>query len=106
MGVELADYFAGVNGFSAALVALLEGGRRFVDVSALESLALADDHTLCVYAVTGAVRRRYYSRVLIAYPMDLLPCKDGTIAFVPGMSASLAGAGLWTLATLPRSEAA
>ena len=84
MGVELADYFTGVNGFSAALVALLEGGRRFVDVSALESLALADDHTLCVYAVTGAVRRRYYSRVLIAYPMDLLPCKDGSIAFVPG----------------------
>ena len=88
MGVELADYFAGVSGFSAALVALLEGAagreRRFVDVSALEALALADDHTLCVYAGTGAIRRRYYSRVLIAYPMDLLPCKDGSIAFVPG----------------------
>ena len=84
MGVELADYFAGINGFSAALAALLEGGRSFVDVSALEALALADDHTLAVYAVTGAVRRRYYSRVLIAYPMDLLPCKDGSIAFVPG----------------------
>ena len=88
MGVELADYFAGVAGFSAALAALLERRagreRRVVDVSAFEALASADDHTLCVYATTGAVRRRYYSRVLIAYPMDLMPCADGSIAFVPG----------------------
>lgn len=82
MGVELADYFAGVNGYIAVLTALLEGGCNFVDISVLESLALADDHTLAVYASTGAVRRRYYSRVLISYPMDLLPCKDGSVAFV------------------------
>ncbi len=82
MGVDIADYFAGVNGYIAATAALLDGGRGFVDVSSLESLALADDHTLAVYAGTGAIRRRYYSRVLIAYPMDVLPCKDGAIAFI------------------------
>ena len=82
MGVDIADYFAGVNGYIAALAALFDGGRGFVDVSSLESLALADDHTLAVYAGTGAIRRRYYSRVLIAYPMDVLPCKDGAVAFI------------------------
>ena len=82
MGVELADYGAGVNGYIAAMAALFDGGRRFVDVSGLEALALADDHTLSVYAGTGAIRRRYYSRVLVAYPMDLLPCKDGSVAFI------------------------
>ena len=93
MGVELADYFAGVNGYIAAMAALFDGGRSFVDVSSLEALALADDHTLAVYAGTGAIRRRYYSRVLIAYPMDVLPCKDGAVAFVvqanagPGLAA-------------------
>ena len=82
MGVELADCFAGINGYAATLAALLEGRPRFVDVSALEAMALADDHTLAVYAGTGAIRRRFHSRVLIAYPMDVLPCREGAVAFV------------------------
>ncbi len=101
MGVELADYGAGINGYIAALAALFDGGRRFVDVSGLEALALADDHTLSVYAGTGAIRRRYYSRVLVAYPMDLLPCKDGSVAFIVQ-----AGAGPPLAALIDRPELA
>ena len=47
-----------------------------------ECLSAADDHNLPVYIGTGAIRRRYYSRVLIIYPSDSLPVQDGYVAFV------------------------
>ena len=87
IGVELADYFAAVHGWIASLVAIAAGRReerpRFVDVSMHESLAMTDDHNFTVYLGTGAVRRRYYSRILPSYPSDIMACKDGYIAFVP-----------------------
>ena len=96
-GVELADYFAAVMGWLSALVTVA-GARRgerthFVDVSMHEALAMSDDHNLTVYLGTGAVRRRYYSRILPSYPADIMACKDGHIAFVP------AGAGHRDFAT-------
>ena len=87
IGVELADYFAAVHGWLSSVVARAAARRDerpgFVDVSMHESLAMTDDHNLTLYLGTGAVRRRYYSRILPAYPSDIMACKDGYIAFVP-----------------------
>jgi crotonobetainyl-CoA:carnitine CoA-transferase CaiB-like acyl-CoA transferase len=86
-GAEVADYFAACQAVIAALASVLDRGagamHHFVDVSILESLTLSDDHNLAVYAGTGGVRRRFYSRVLVAYPTDVFAVKDGHIAFVP-----------------------
>ena len=86
-GVEVADYYAAATGWLAGLVALADGTagvqHHFVDVSAHEALASADDHNLPVYVGTGAIRRRYYSRVLIIYPSDSFKVQDGYVAFVP-----------------------
>ena len=88
LGVDVADYFAALGGWIAALVALCQrqAGERyaFADVSAHELLAGTDDHSLAIYVGTGAIRRRYYSRVLGSYPSDIMACRDGYIAFVPG----------------------
>ena len=88
LGVDVADYFAGLMGWIASLIALaqddVDDHTGFVDVSAHETLASTDDHSLAIYVGTGAIRRRYYSRVLVSYPSDIMPCKDGHIAFVPG----------------------
>jgi crotonobetainyl-CoA:carnitine CoA-transferase CaiB-like acyl-CoA transferase len=86
-GVEVADYFAAAQAVIATMAVLLDqvGGEQhhFVDVSMLESLTLSDDHSFAVYAGTGYVRRRFYSRVLVTYPSDVFAVKDGHIAFVP-----------------------
>lgn len=86
-GVEVADYYAGTTAWIAALAALADSiagtPHHFVDVSRLECLASADDHNLPVYIGTGAIRRRFYSRVLIMYPSDTFKVKDGYVAFVP-----------------------
>lgn len=85
-GIELADYFAAVEGWVAALAALAEAtaGARpgFVDISMHEALTMTDDHNLSVYLATGAVRRRHYSRILPGYPSDIFAVKDGYVAFV------------------------
>jgi crotonobetainyl-CoA:carnitine CoA-transferase CaiB-like acyl-CoA transferase len=84
-GVEVADYFAAVTGWLASLAMLLDAGagerHHFVDVSMHESLTMSDDHNLSVYLGNGAIRRRYYSRILPAYPSDIMAVKDGYIAF-------------------------
>lgn len=88
LGVDIADYFAGLMGWISSLIALAQDDigdhTGFVDVSTHETLASTDDHSLAIYVGTGAIRRRYYSRVLVSYPSDIMPCKDGHIAFVPG----------------------
>ena len=85
-GVEVADYYGAATAWIAGLAALADRGvgvdHHFVDVSIHESLSSADDHNLPVYIATGAIRRRYYSRVLIIYPSDSLEVKDGYVAFV------------------------
>jgi len=91
LGVDVADYFAGLMGWIASLVALAQAsvGERpgFIDVSAHEVIGSSDDHSLSLYAGTGAVRRRFYSRVLGGYPSDIMPCKGGHISFVTPQSA-------------------
>ena len=86
LGVDVADYFAGLMGWIASLTALAQAsvGERpgFIDVSAHEVIASSDDHSLSLYAGTGAVRRRHYSRVLSSYPSDIMACKDGHFSFV------------------------
>ncbi len=85
-GVEVAEYYGAATAWIAGLAALAdrEAGvpHRFVDVSMQECLSAADDHNLPVYIGTGAIRRRYYSRVLMMYPSDSLPVQDGYVAFV------------------------
>ena len=87
LGFDVAEHFAAAHGWIAAQIALAE--RRadrdvhFVDLSIHEAMAMSDDHNLTVYLGNGAVRRRYYSRILPSYPTDVMACKDGYIAFVP-----------------------
>ncbi len=37
-----------------------------------------------MYSFMGAIRRRFYSRHLFAYPMEVYPCRDGHIVVVAG----------------------
>ena len=85
---DLAEYFAGAHG-AVAVTAAIEyrsehGGGQQIDLSILESIAMADDYNYACYAATGAIRRRYYSRLLMSYPNDIYRCKDGYITFAPG----------------------
>jgi len=86
-GGHPADYFAGVNAWVAILAALAHragaGGGQHVDVSMLESLGCADEYNTAMYSFAGAIRRRYYSRHLFAYPMDIFPCRDGQVVVCP-----------------------
>lgn len=87
LGVDLPAYMAGVSAFVGGMAALRErdaGGVRhhFVDVSALETLAICDDFTFALYLGSGAIRGRYYSRLPMMYPCDIFACADGHLAFV------------------------
>ncbi len=96
LGVDLADYTAGVSAFTAALAALADrregAAHGHIDVSAFESLAIDDDYSLAMYIAAGAVRRRHYSRVILSYPSDIMECADGYVTFVPRFTADPATA--------------
>jgi len=83
-----ADYFAALNAWVAVLAALAfrerEGGGQYIDVSVLESLGSGDEYNTAMYSFMGAIRRRFYSRHLFSYPMDIYPCRDGHIVVIPG----------------------
>lgn len=83
-----ADYMAGIHGWIGALAALAyrdrEGRGQQVDVSLAESAICADEYNSAMYAFQGAIRRRYYSRHIFAYPSDIFPCKDGHVVLIPG----------------------
>ena len=83
-----ADYFAALDAWVAILAALAfrerEGGGQHIDVSMLESLGCADEYNTGMYSFMGAIRRRYYSRHLFSYPMDIYSCRDGQVVVVPG----------------------
>jgi crotonobetainyl-CoA:carnitine CoA-transferase CaiB-like acyl-CoA transferase len=102
-----AGYFAAVNAWVAILAALAfrdkEGGGQYVDVSMLESLGCADEYNTGMYSFMGAIRRRYYSRHLFAYPMDIYPCRDGHVIVVPGTQGFPTGMAL--LVEQPELEA-
>jgi crotonobetainyl-CoA:carnitine CoA-transferase CaiB-like acyl-CoA transferase len=87
-GVDLADYFAGMQAWLATLCALAYrdryGAGQYVDVSEMESMATGDESAQIGYAFMGIIRRRYYSRHIWGYPQDPLPCKDGHVFVHPG----------------------
>jgi len=83
-----ADYIAGIHAWIGALAALEHRARenkgQHVDVAVAEAAACADEYNTAMYGFQGAIRRRYYSRHIFGYPMDILPCKDGYVVVVPG----------------------
>ncbi len=88
-GGEPAEYFAALNGWVAVLAALEHrertGQGQHLDVSMLESLGAADEYNTTIYWTHGgAIRRRYYSRHLAAYPHDIYPCRNGYIVVIGG----------------------
>jgi crotonobetainyl-CoA:carnitine CoA-transferase CaiB-like acyl-CoA transferase len=90
-GTEPAGYFAGLQAFVGILAALVNRERNgppeageHVDVSLVESAAAADEYNAAMYAFMGAIRRRFYSRHVFGYPMDILPSQDGHVVVIPG----------------------
>lgn len=90
-GAEPAGYFAGLQAFVGILAALASrerngptGTGEHVDVSLVESAAAADEYNAAMYAFMGAIRRRFYSRHVFGYPMDILPSQDGHVVVIPG----------------------
>jgi crotonobetainyl-CoA:carnitine CoA-transferase CaiB-like acyl-CoA transferase len=87
-GCEPAGYFAGLQAFVGILAALTyrqrNGGGQHVDVSLVESVAAADEYNAAMYAYLGAIRRRFYSRHVFGYPMDIMPSQDGYVVVIPG----------------------
>ncbi len=87
-GGDPGEYIAGVHAWIGALAALAyrarEGRGQQVDVSMAEAAACADEYNAAMYGFQGAIRRRFYSRHIFGYPMDIMPCKDGHIVLIPG----------------------
>jgi crotonobetainyl-CoA:carnitine CoA-transferase CaiB-like acyl-CoA transferase len=87
-GVDLANYFAGIQAWLAVLAAVMYRDRyglgQYIDVAVMESMATADESTQAAYGFMGVIRRRFYSRHLWGYPQDPMPCKDGHVFFHPG----------------------
>jgi crotonobetainyl-CoA:carnitine CoA-transferase CaiB-like acyl-CoA transferase len=83
-----ADYIAGIHAWIGALAALearaRDGNGQRVDVAVADAAACADEYNAAMYGFQGAIRRRYYSRHIFGYPMDIMPCKDGYVVVVPG----------------------
>ncbi len=87
-GGEPAEYFAALNAWVAVLAALEHraqtGAGQQVDVSLLDALGPADEYNTGLYAFMGAVRKRFYSRHVFAYPADIYPCRDGHLVVIGG----------------------
>ncbi|MEX0786825.1 MAG: CoA transferase [Dehalococcoidia bacterium] len=83
-----AEYIAGIHAWIGALAAIAyranKGRGQHVDISLAEAAACADEYNAAMYGFQGAIRRRYYSRHVFGYPMDIMPCKDGYVVLVPG----------------------
>lgn len=88
-GVEVAEYFAGLNLLAGILAALeqrdnSDGAGQRLETSLIEAVAANDEYGAALYAYQGAIRRRFYSRHPYRYPSDLMPCKDGHVAVIYG----------------------
>ena len=91
------EYLAGLHGYAGAMIALWKripafsgmtatgvGGR--VEVSEIESLAALHQFTTVMHTYSGLVRSRHGARwenkgPYGRYPITVLPCKDGYVAF-------------------------
>src|SRR3990170_4517083 len=87
-GGDPADYFAALQIWAGILAALAyrdrEGVGQRVDVSLMEAAASADEYNSLMYGFLGAIRRRFFSRHIFTYPADIMPCRDGYVAVIPG----------------------
>ncbi len=87
-GGEPAEWQGGLQLWTAVLSALADRDRTgeggSVDVSLAEAVAASDEYNTALYSFGGAIRRRFYSRHVFAYPSDIFACKDGYVAVVPG----------------------
>ena len=88
LGVDTAEYLGGLYGWVTTLALLNARAHgeqhHHADIASYETAALTDDHNLAVYHGMGLLRRRFYSRVLGAYPSDIMRCRDGFVSVVPG----------------------
>ena len=84
------EYMAGLHGYAGVMIALWKrassgaGGR--VEVSEIESLAALHQFTTVMHTYSGLVRSRHGARwenkgAYGRYPITVLPCKDGYVAF-------------------------
>ena len=84
------EYLAGLHGYAGAMIALWKrtstgtGGR--VEISEIESLAALHQFTTVMHTYSGLVRSRHGTRwenkgSYGRYPITVLPCKDGYVAF-------------------------
>ncbi len=83
-----AEYIAGIHAWIGALSALAyrekESAGQLVEVAMADAAACADEYNAAMYGFQGAIRRRFYSRHVFGYPMDIMACKDGHIVVIPG----------------------
>ncbi len=88
LGVDTAEHLGGLYGWVTTLALLNARAageeHHHADIASYETAALTDDHNLAVYKGMGLLRRRFYSRVLGAYPSDIMRCRDGFVSVVPG----------------------
>jgi CoA:oxalate CoA-transferase len=80
-----AEYMTAMHGLSAALAALLRrlasGTGAAVEISAIEALAALHQFTISQYLTQGTIRSRHGNRWENLYPITMLPCRDGYLAF-------------------------
>jgi crotonobetainyl-CoA:carnitine CoA-transferase CaiB-like acyl-CoA transferase len=92
-GGEAGEFVAGVQLWVGILAALENrartGGGDHVDVGMADAVACADEYNTAMYAFQGAIRRRYYSRHIFGYPMDIVRASDGHVVMIPGASGFL-----------------
>ena len=92
------DYMAGLNGLVMTLLAFVqsqnEGQGVYVDLSAHESVVANVEYLITMYTFLGATRGRWYSRHPFSYPNEIMPCKDGHVAVIPGTSGGFASLAL------------
>jgi crotonobetainyl-CoA:carnitine CoA-transferase CaiB-like acyl-CoA transferase len=90
-GGDPIDYVAGVQCWVGVLAALAyrdrEGKGQQVDVSLAEAAAALDEYQSAMYGFLGIIRRRFHSRHVFSYPMDIMPCRDGYVCVIPGAGA-------------------
>ncbi len=86
---ERIDYWGGMNGAAATMLALLVrrkfGRGQHVDIAAAEAVNTFGNGVDTVnYVDTGSITRRHGIRTPIQYPYTVLPCKDGYFAMIIG----------------------
>ena len=90
MPYDRADYWGGMNGAPATMLALAArrrtGRGQHVDISTTECInTFGNGNDMIAYADTGFVTRRRGIHVEnMAYPYTILPCKDGYFGLILG----------------------